>query len=163
MINRILTKEKVSLPYEVLDLIAQHGESSFRDSTKILEEFIMQKITTVEGAEKYLGIRGKNNILELIEKSELQNSLSWINEFGESGGNFKSLIEDLLERLRIVLLSKKGLKLDDVEDSSLSISETMLLIKLLMEAYKNLKISPIESLPLEIAIVEFYNQRVNKK
>jgi DNA polymerase-3 subunit gamma/tau len=40
-----------------------------------------------------------------------------------------------------------------------SIKELSNLIKLFTKAYNNLRISPIDSLPLEIAIVDFYNNR----
>lgn len=85
--------------------------------------------------------------------------MSWIREFSANGGNFKNFIEELLEELRIELLKKNGVKVEEEEPIDLPKTEIVLFIKLLSEAYQNLRTSPIESLPLEIAVVEFYNKR----
>jgi len=158
MLNRILKNEQIQLSAEIVDLIALHSDESFRDAAKILEEFIVQKIVTIDEAEKYLGLRGKNNLLPLIEEADIKKVLVWVDEFAISGGSFKNLLQDVLEKLRLALLSKKGYKQENDTPCKLSVSEITMLIKLLMEAYQNLKYSPIESLPLEIALVEFYNQ-----
>ncbi len=159
MLKRILKKENKEYERPVLNLIATHAESSFRDAAKILEELILQKIMLKEDAEKFLGIRGKNNILEIIESHDPKKTLQWITEFNESGGDFKGLIEDLLNQLRELLLAKKGAFQDNELVTKLSTQEIILLIKLLMDAYQSLRSSPIESLPLEIALIEFYNER----
>ena len=159
MLNRYVKNEGLSFSQDILKLIADHSERSFRDAAKTLEEFTIQQISTLEEAEKFLGVRGKTNLLDLIAGNDLIVILQWIEEFSQGGGNFKSLIESLLNKLRIILLTKKGLKLEDEGTSLLTIKETVVLIKLLMEAYANLRLTPIESLPLEIALVEFYNQR----
>ncbi len=159
MLRRICKKENLFLNDEFLKLIAKHSDNSFRDAAKILEEVLIQKITTINQLEGFLGLRGKRNLLEIIEKKDLKITLNWIDEFSQNGGSFKSLIEELLDQLRVQLLIKKGLKLDEnEEESKLTIKEITRLIKLLMEAYQLLKSSPIESLPLEIALIEFYNE-----
>lgn len=158
MLKRIRKIEKADIKDEILEIIAQHSDYSFRDATKLLEEIINQKLISSEEVDKYIGIRGKNNLLSNIEKKSIKETLKWIDEFAQGGGNFKTLIEDLLEKLRIILLQSKGIQEEDEKyDSSLTMSEAKLLIKLLMEAYNQLKSTPIESLPLEIALLEFYN------
>lgn len=164
MLKRINTYEKKTFSDPLLHLIANHADNSFRDATKILEELIIQNITSIEEAEKFLGIRGKNNLLEIIESNPSADGekkiFSWINQFSESGGSFKNLIEDVLDQLRIQLLLKKGAVTEDgLKTSSLNIPQITRLMRLLMEAYQQLRYSPIESLPLEIAISEFYNYK----
>ncbi len=159
MLKRILRAEKKDFDISVLNLVAMHAENSFRDAAKILEELVFQKITLKEEAEKFLGIRGKTNILEIIESGDAKQTLKWITEFNDAGGDFKNLIEDLLNQLRILLLIKKGIFAESDMKTSLSSGDLILLIKLLMEAYQSLRSSPIESLPLEIALIEFYNER----
>jgi len=162
MLKRILEKEKLSFNEEVLKLIADHSESSFRDATKILQEVITQNLKTKEEIEIFFGIRGKENFLTILEKKDPKITFSFINRFAVEGGNFKNLIEDLLENLRLCLLQKKGVVVDLDYQTSLSTKEIALLIKILMEAYQNLKITPIESLPLEIALAEFYERTKEK-
>lgn len=159
MLKRILKNERKEFDLSILHLIAIHAEDSFRDAAKILEELILQKITNKEEVEKFMGIRGKSNILEILEAHDSKKCLQWVEEFSESGGDFKNCIEDLLDRLRELLLVKKGAFVDDELKTSLSAQEIVLLIKLLMDAYQSLRYTPIESLPLEIAFIEFYNQR----
>lgn len=163
MLKKIVRDEDVKINEEIINLIAVHSEDSFRDATKILEEIIVQKISSVEETEKFLGIRGKSNLIELIEKNinakTEKEIFEWIIQFSQSGGNFKSLIIELLDQLRGKLLHKKGvLGYESGFSSTLTLPQITLLIKLLMEAYQQLKYSPIDSLPLEIAFNEFYNK-----
>jgi len=158
MLKRICQKEKINFPDETLHLISQRSENSFRDAAKLLEEIVIQNLRQVEDVKKFLGIRGKNDLLAIIEKKDSQKTFDFIQEFSTSGGNFKTLIEDLLEHLRLKLLHKKGVIKDNEYASLLSLNEITLLMKLLLEAYQQMKITPIDSLPLEIALAEFYNK-----
>ncbi|PIS15613.1 DNA polymerase III, subunit gamma and tau [Candidatus Roizmanbacteria bacterium CG09_land_8_20_14_0_10_41_9] len=159
MLKRIVKNENIQLEENILQMIAQYSEHSFRDAAKILEEISMQKISKLQDVEKYLGIRGKNNLLEIIDQKDLKTTLAWIEEFSQGGGNFKFLIENILEELHEAFLHTKGIG-ENTIITHLSTQEILLLIKLLMQAYGDLRASPIESLPLEISIAEFYNRRV---
>lgn len=159
MLERICLNEKLLFPKEILHLISLHAENSFRDATKLLEELVIQKKFTFTEAEEFLGIRGKNNLLQILEKNNQKEVFQWIEEFSQSGGSYKNLIEDLLDQLHFQLLHKKGVLLEeDVKETTLTVNQITRLIKLLMEAYQQIRYSPIESLPLEIAITEFYNK-----
>lgn len=158
MLKRIIKNENLNLSEELIRIIANYSENSFRDAAKLLEEVVIQKINRPEELEKFLGIKGKANLLQLIEKKDFKKTLEYLEQFSQSGGNFKHLIEGLLEELRLILLYKKGVINEPEYQSTLTLNEISLLIKLLLEAYQNLKISPIESLPLELAIIEFYNK-----
>lgn len=158
MLKRITKSENIDLNEDLLKLIANHSENSFRDAAKILEEVIFQKIKSVEEVEKFLGIRGRNDLIEIIEKKNLKKTLAWINEFSQNGGDFKNLIEDILNQLHSQLLIKNGVLKNEDKKITLTLSETSLLMKLLIEAYQNLRNTPIDSLPVEIALIEFYNE-----
>ena len=158
MLKRITKNEGLKLNEDLLKLIANHSENSFRDAAKILEEVTFQKIKTIEELEKFLGIRGKNDLMEIIEKKDLKKTLNWINEFSQNGGDFKNLIEDILNELHFQLLIKNGVGTSDGKKISFTLSEISLLIKLLIEAYQSLRNTPIDSLPVEISLIEFYNK-----
>jgi DNA polymerase-3 subunit gamma/tau len=158
MLKRIVKSENIKLDDDLLKLIASHSENSFRDAAKILEEITIQKINSGEEIEKFLGIRGRNDLIEIIEKKNLKESLTWIKDFSQNGGDFKNLIEDILNQLHIQLLVKNDIAQNEVKKISLSLSEISLLMKLLIEAYQNLRNTPIDSLPVEIALIEFYNR-----
>jgi len=157
MLKRISSAEKLEYSEEIFKLIAHHSESSFRDAAKIIEEVSMQKIREKSELETFLGIRGKSDLLEIITKKDIKKIYLWIEEFSQNGGNFKNLIEDILQELRVQLLIKKGIILDEAKPIDLTVSEISRLIKLLLESYQQMRVTPIESLPLEIAINEFYN------
>ena len=160
MLKRISKKEGFDFNENFLKLISLHSESSFRDAAKILEEVAFQKIKTTEQLEKFLGVRGKNDLMEIIEKKDLKKTLLWINEFSQNGGDFKNLIEDVLSDLHRELLNKNGVGESEGKKFSLTLSEITLLIRLLIEAHQNLRNTPIDSLPVEIALIEFYNKNI---
>lgn len=159
MLKRVAASEKLEVEPKLYDFIASHSEDSFRDAAKLLEELAMQKKLTFSEGKAYLGILGKEQLLEVVNKKSLKESLIWIDEFSKAGGNVKYLIEQILEELRILLLAKNGITKEDEESLpvNFSILEISKLIKLFQEAYNNLKSSPIETIPLEIAVVDFYN------
>ncbi len=156
MLKRIATGENIKINENVYKLIAQHSDNSFRDAAKLFEELVIQNIfNDVESVKNYLGLR-KDSFLTLIQKKDLKAILEWLNNFYQTNGNFKILIEDTLQELREQLinitLSKGDVKYHFTK------KQIAVLMKKLLEAYNLLKISPIESIPLEIAIIEYYNE-----
>jgi len=160
MIKRIIKKEKLAVDEKLIDLIALHSEKSFRDAAKLLEELVIQNKLNTEEAKNYLGIRSKENLLEIVAKKNIKDALSWIEEFSTVGGNMKNLIEELLEELRFLLLKKSGITVEETLPVDLSLAQVTFLMKSLNEAYNLLKTTPIDTLPLEIAVVEFYNNKI---
>lgn len=156
MLTRISVAEGVKLSETVKNLIITHSDYSFRDATKLLEDLILQNKLELESAQKYLGVYSRKALLALLKTSSMKEALSWVNNYTENGGDIKRAIEDLLQTLQVQLLLKSGV-VDDGDDLGFDIEEITLIMKLLHEAYKNMKHTPIPSLPLEIAIVEFYN------
>lgn len=161
MLERVAKGEKVTIPPELNTLISTYSENSFRDAAKLLEELVSQKKLTLDDARTYLGVRARENLLEILNKKPLSDSMGWIEEFTKEGGNIKRHIEDMLQLLKEQLLLKSGVTTDTM-DLGYSIGEITQLMKLLHEAYNSMKFSPIESLPLEIAVVEFYNLKKKK-
>ena len=78
--------------------------------------------------------------------------------FSNEGGSIKNLIESSLKDLHALLLSKHGVKPENEPlKLDIAVENITKLIKLLSEAHRTISHSPIESLPLEIAVSEFYN------
>lgn len=159
MLKRIAAGEQLTVPPETIDLVASHNERSFRDATKLLEELVMQNKLKTEDAKAYLGIRSKDNLLVIMQSKPQSAALQWVDEFAQSGGSFKNLIEELLQNLRDALLEKNGIKTDSDVTLDMPIPQIAMLMKLLQEAYALLRTTPIDSIPLEIAVVEFYNKK----
>jgi DNA polymerase-3 subunit gamma/tau len=120
---------------------------------------VIQNKLNYEQAKEYLGIRSKESLLQILSEKDIKEAIVWVEEFSQIGGSIKNLIEELLEELRLLLLKKNGLVIDDALPINFSLSQITFLMKSFNEAYYLLRSSPIESLPLEIAVVEFYNNK----
>ncbi len=160
MLQRIAAKENLPHDLPLLNTIVQHADHSFRDAAKLFEELSIQNKLTPQSAQEYFGILGTVSLLQTLATQDLKGSLTWIEMFTTRGGSIKNLIESALEDLRLLLLSKNGVKTEEeIESINLSLKDISRLIRLLSEAYTMLKTSPIESLALEIAVADFYNER----
>lgn len=157
-LQKIAVAEKMNISEEVIDLITKYSDRSFRDAIKLLEELYLQKKLNVNDVKDYLGVRSKLGLLEILEQKDSKKALAWVEDFIANGGNIKYLIETVLEELRLLLLVKSGLKTDEERSTTLSIVEITFLMKSFQDAYNYLKFSPIPAIPLEIALVEFYNR-----
>ena len=162
MLSRIAKKEAIKINEKILKFIADHSDNSFRDATKLFEEGVIvarsenRKEVFFQDIKKIVGLKDEEkNLLAILEKKDIKKVLEFIEEYDKQGGNFKILIESLLDKLHQLILKKNNLETELEEDYNFSLSDISRLIKLLQEAYNNLKYSPIESLPLEIAIIEF--------
>ncbi len=160
MLQRIARAEKIDAASELYELIARHADGSFRDAAKLFEDLGIQKKLTLADAKEYLGIVGTKNLIEVLETSTLPQALAWLQRFSQEGGSAKHLIETTLHDLHTIMLNQHGVKTTTTPISTTMTTPNVLrLIKYLTEAYRTIPFSPIESLTLEIAIAEFYNDR----
>lgn len=156
MLKRITDGEKIQCEQETLELVARNSENSFRDAAKVLEELVTQDKLTFEKAKEFIGDINQN-FLELLSDKKLSEMLLWIEQFEQRGGNFKNLIYSALQDLHVEL-TRSAIE-GERGKSALKMPEIVKLMKLLSEAYTNMRNTPIDSLPIEIAVVEFYNSR----
>lgn len=158
MLKRIVTGEGLKITLGLADLVATYSENSFRDAAKLLEELSIQNKLTIDEAQQYLGIRAKDHLLSMLKEQSLSETLSWVEEYVKNGGSIKLLLEDILNKLHLQLLKNNGIDLHgEIIALGFTNTEIAQLMKLMNEAYASLRISPIETIPLEIALVEFYN------
>lgn len=161
MLKRIVKKESLELTDDILQYLANHSENSFRDAAKILEELAIEiennpKTDPMILLKNLLGHQENYWLLiDYLEKKDQKKALEFIENYDKNGGDFKSLIESSLDFFHQLLLKKNGLVNEPEKDYRFSIKEISLLIKLFHEAYRSLKYSPIEALPLEIAIIDY--------
>lgn len=157
MLNRIAKGENLNVDKKILELIVDYSDFSFRDAAKILEDLaIHDKLKDHIETKSFLGIQ-RDDFLKIIAQSDLNQTLQWLEEFNQTGGDYKILIENTLQKLRNLLLIKSGV-IKNEDSYNLTVNQITLLIKSLLEAYRLLKISPLDSLPLEIMMIEYYNK-----
>jgi len=160
MLKRVAKHEEIKVDDKTLAFIAKRAECSFRDATKILEEASINKTLTLDGVTSMLGLTGNSlELITLIEKKDMKAVMSYIHTYEEKGGSFRTLLQTLLEHLHQIILAKNDLPNTLDSTYSFSMQEITSLIKLLQEAYNSTRFSPIESLPLEVAIIEYFNNK----
>ncbi len=156
MLKRICACEKLDISEEVLKWIAEHADGSFRDAAKLLDTAVVQGVKTVSDLQKLTGQTWqKGDLLALVDAGKRTEALTWLVQSAQSGAHFKLLIEDLLDRLHSYLLHKNGIEVPTQYEYTFSIKECAFFMSLLQKAYADMKYSPIQSLTLELAVIEF--------
>lgn len=158
MLKRIGQSENIKITDESLQLIAKYSDNSFRDGAKLFEEVCLQNKTEPAQIKELLGLKEDNDqILKSLSELNLKKTFALIDEYNQSGLSFKTLIEFMLDQMHDQLLLRAGIKnIEETKSYNLTLAQITKLIKLLQEAYTTLRISPIESLPLEIAVAEYF-------
>ena len=156
MLARIAKEEKIKLPDEVAELIAQSSDYAFRDAAKLFEELVVQNKLTIDEAKQYIGIHGRKSLLEVMGKEDMQTCMQWIEDFTANGGNVRYEMESMLQSLKNQLLLKSNISTDE-KDLGFTQKDIVFLMKELHDALEMLRIAPIPAIPLEIVVAEFYN------
>ena len=154
MLQRIKKEEELVITDKALSLIAHHCDLSFRDGAKILEEIVLSGKMDEDSILKKIGIRSKIVLYEALKVKGPAAILSWIGEFSQGGGSIPLLIEEILLDLQNHLLSLHKIPGNESQ-LSYTVKETVVLMKLVNEAYGLLKMSPFPSIPLQVALLEY--------
>ena len=173
-LSKIVKAEKIDIDEEAINLLVKKSDGSFRDGVKLLDQVasIGEKVTA-KLIEQSFKSGQFESILDLIKDfSSPSAALMNINKQLEGGADAKSLILMLMDVFRNLMLIKNGVgeqlvKSDLTEDkyeNLLSLSQGFTnhdLIKnldILQEALEKLKFASIQSLPLELAVVEMCDE-----
>lgn len=153
-LERVIKGEKLKVDGEVLDLIAQQADGSFRDAHKILEQlaFAGNKIDTQLFASAFAA-HGEDTLLQLLKKRDVAGGLAWVQQAGGRGADWRVVLQKLLEKLRIELLAIYGV--GQTKGFGFSESQLKRLVRLCTQAAGDLKRAPLPHLPLEMVIIEF--------
>lgn len=163
-LERIVKGEDLEMEDGVLAKIGVLSDGAFRDGAKILEELSLQsknKKITHELLEKVYKTGSVDAlVLELVHvtlEKRTKESIDTIQKLTENNADFKQVMEKMAHVLHTQLLESVALKNTD------KIHSLQQLLKLLDEAYKNLRGAVLPSLPLEIAAIEFCLENTNDK
>ena len=156
-LRSVIKGEKLKIDKEALLSISKMSDGSFRDAVKILEQLVSQKVKLEkERVEEYLFKRKAFNEKEFINTlsaKDAKKALSSIEDFVTKGVSVENVIDSLTALLRESLLTKVGLKGEEIPN--LSKEDLISLIELLIYARSQIAFSPIEELPLEIAVIKW--------
>jgi len=165
--QRIVKEEKLSADKDGLKTIAHLSDGSFRDGVKILEEISVvangKEITKelVEKKYKLTSVEKQiTNLLSHLKEKDSQKAFGLISDLMETGVDVRYFLEQLIGRLHLILLEKVGAGEKDSASPALEIYEIKILVDLFSKAYLDTKYAVLEQLPLELAIVEWTEDRV---
>lgn len=156
-LKRVVAGEKIKIDEDSLKLIAEASDGSFRDAIKTLEQLISEENDLKkEAVENFLFKNKSANLgqfVDLIIKKEIKSLLSEVESLVANGVSIDGFLESLIKKFRVGLLSKVGIGDEVMQD--LSREDVVKLIELLSKAYKDIGNSPIEELPLELALISW--------
>ncbi|MFZ3301680.1 MAG: DNA polymerase III subunit gamma/tau [Microgenomates group bacterium] len=136
-LQRIVKSEKLSIKEDSLEMIIKIAKGSFRDAVKLLEQYSKD--------EKFLdnqNIFDIEKFAKLVLAKDADNALLELTTAIKSGVSAENVTLELLTVLQSKLLEEKS---DDL----------IKLIGLILSVQEYNKVSPIEELPLELAIIKW--------
>ncbi len=170
-LERIAKQEKLELDSEVVQVLVQKADGSFRDGVKLLDQVSSSgnKITLdqLKDSIRSSGFEDLIQILDSLTEKNATLALGQVNKLMENGADPKEAILSLMELLRKLVFVKNGL--EQLVQPSYSDSRYQLLkplaekflpeqlvscLDLLQTALEKLKTASIPSLPLELAVVQ---------
>lgn len=164
-LKRIVSGEKLNVEKDALEEIALLSDGSFRDGSKILQELSVKvgnKKITKEFVEKEYKISNlKNqisNLVKLLEEKDVKGSLNLVQKSVNEGIEMKSFVEELINELHSELI----LKIEQKSESKMSLEDLKKLLELLVDASSQIKYAVLSQLPLELAIVEYCSNNVQR-
>ncbi|GIW62564.1 MAG: hypothetical protein KatS3mg090_0390 [Patescibacteria group bacterium] len=151
MLKRIISGEQLKIDEKTLELIAETANNSFRDAAKILEELVSLDKLEYDQALAHLYTRDNKQLLEILLDKDLQTAIDWAEEFYKQGGDIKNLISFTLKN------AKEQMIANIKQNKKTLVNKLALILKLFQRAYQELRYTPNDLIPLELAIIEFYN------
>lgn len=140
-LERIIKKEKLTIKKDDVEKIIKIAKGSFRDAVKSLEQYF----TDESFLNKNLEI-DTSEFVENLVKKDLSKLLLEI----KKSTNIENLTDEIID-----ILHKKLLNSQSIELIPLMGTELIELIELILASKEMAKYSPIEELPLQIAIIKW--------
>jgi DNA polymerase-3 subunit gamma/tau len=157
-LKRVIAAEKIKISEESILKIASVSGGAFRDAIKILEQYVLEGDTYLE---QYKNSELANFIGFLVKKDE-KAAIGEIEKNVNSGTSMEIFLSELLETFHQAILSNVGIGENKIE--GLDRDDLIVLNDLFTEANRNLIDSPIEQLPVEIAVIKWCgNKNENEK
>ncbi len=171
-LKKIAKKEEIKIDDDSLDLIIRKARGSYRDSESLLDQLSVFSDNEIdfEITKTVLGLPDFKKISDLAEsllKKDGKKSIRKLEEILDGGEDPEQLVLGLVDFFRNCLLVKIGgddlsreLSKDDLElfkkiTEKNQSRDFILLLDLLNQANAQLKVTDIQRLPLEIAVLDF--------
>ncbi len=169
----IAKNEKLEIDRDVLELVSLKADGHLRDAESLLSQIIAISGDKIDLASANLVIPYNNleenlKLLSALSRKDASSAIRIVNDLLGSGINLKNFLNDLVELLRKMILSKindslsSSLGLDLSEKLEIKIGELNRNFSLdnltsitdeFLKASKELSLASIPALPLELAII----------
>lgn len=148
-LKRVVVAERIKIKEELLIKIANVSGGAFRDAIKILEQFVAE-------GESYLN-KFKNseldNFVNALKKKDEKTAIEEIEKNVNLGISIEVFLQELLEIFHKAILAEVGIGENKID--GLTRNDLIRLNDLFTEANRVLTDSPVEQLPVEIAVIKW--------
>lgn len=153
VVERIAKKEKLKLSEDILSLIADVADGSFRDAVKLLEQVSFSKTSvTIDDVRRLLSVSDtaiQDSFIHLLSKKDAKGALQVVSELVAQGSDIKQFTTQVLYTLEARLVEYFSSKSNDTSWSTASL---LIAIEELSAAFASFRFTPIMALPVEVAI-----------
>ncbi len=174
-LKRLAQAEKVKIDERALNLIALNAAGGMRDAESLLGQIIslQDEQITFEEARDILGVVDNAKIkdfFDLLIAKDQGAAIKFINDLLEQGTDLAQFVKSAINYLRQLMILRVDAGLNklaaaELTDEQVEIivnqgkkfteEQTLRLIKLLLQAENEMKLSPIVQLPLELVVMDF--------
>lgn len=157
-LKRVVAGEGWKVDDDSLNIIAQIADGAFRDAIKTLEQLIAEgrDMSPDALAEHLLNSKSfdLDGFIAMLFKKDIKGLISDLEKMEQTGAPIDTFTEMLLSKLKLYLLGSVGIG-ETTPAGLISKNELITLIELVMDASVKIQNSPIEELPLEIALIKW--------
>lgn len=152
VVKSVAKREGLKLSDEVANLISRSSGGSYRDAQSLLDQIsshITQKEITLEEAVVLLNLSSKQDALdfiELLKSSDVAAPINFISALQSKGVRLEEFLSD-------VILALRGEVIEAIQQGRDEVWARGALARF-VSANGQLKISPVESLPIELATID---------
>lgn len=161
---RAVKGEKLKISGEDLDRIARVADGSFRDAVKVLERLaaggkVISRKKVSQVLDQGLEAGGVDEWLVMVYSGKTVEALKWLEQAMNQSLDLSQFIAQAVERLRQILMDRLGVEAA-VEDIKMigDLDKLKKLIWRLLQAGRELKGAVIESLPIELAVIDWQGE-----
>lgn len=178
-LTKVAKAERLNIDDEALRIVVLSGRGSLRDAESNLAKLISlgnKKITLADAQEMlgFIPFKSFYDFAGLLIMAKKEETLNFVNNLYESGADLEEFSKSFIDYLRKLLISnlnpatfinfsghnQEEVKMISNQAKVLTKEQIVKLIRIFMKAREEMRISPIQQLPLELAVIEYLENTV---
>lgn len=186
-LNRVAKSEELNIDEDALRIVALSGHGSLRDAESNLAKLISfgsKKITLAEAQDVlgFIPLKAFYDFTGLFILNKKEEAVNFINNLYDQGLDLDEFSKSFIDYLRKLLISnlnpdraspagfspatfinfagynQEEIQLVSSQAKVLTKDQIVRLVRIFMRAREEMKISPIQQLPLELAVIEYFGE-----